>query len=157
MFSKLKKWYEVLIRSGSILRSPILLAMRLYWGWLLFQAGLGKLQHIDPFATLLASLGFPLTYIQAYAAALSECSGGVCLMLGFASRLMAIPVIITMLVAYATAHRQSLLTLFSDPGLFIEQGPFLFLLTALLVFAFGPGKLSIDYLIQRLIFKKSEF
>jgi putative oxidoreductase len=102
----------------------------------------------------LTFLGFPFAGLQAYVAASAECFGGFCLLVGFSSRLMAIPVMITMATAYATAHGEAVLSLFSKPEHFIEQGLFLFLLTAILVFAFGPGMFSIDYLIQRFIFKK---
>ena len=152
----LKNWYEALIVFCDRFRSPLLLAMRLYWGWLLFQAGLGKLENIGAFAKNLSAMNFPFAYQQAYIAATIECVGGFCLMIGFASRLMAIPVIVTLLVAYATAHRTALISIFSKPQEFISQAPFLYILTALLVLAFGPGKLSIDYFIQRVIFKKPE-
>lgn len=152
----MKRAYESLIAFGNLLQAPLLLILRLYCGWVLFQTGLGKLEDIHPFATSLASMGFPFAGVQAYMAATAECVGGFCLMVGFASRLMAIPVFITMATAYATAHREAVLSLFSNPQHFIEQAPFLFLLTALLVFAFGPGMISIDYLIQRFIFKKTD-
>lgn len=156
MLGKTVRGYETLITIGNALQSVFLLAMRLFWGWHLFQFGLGKLHDIPSFATGLANLGFPLPVMQAYIGATIECVGGLCLLLGFASRLMAIPVIVMMAIAYWTAHRESILALFSDPNQFIEQAPFLYLLTALIVFVFGPGKISIDYLIQRFIFKKSD-
>ena len=43
-----------------------------------------------------------------------------------------------------------LTSIFSDPDKFVAAAPFPFLLTALLVLAFGPGALSIDALIKRL-------
>lgn len=150
----MKRGYELLIDIGEKFQAPLLLILRLYCGWVLFQAGLGKLGDINSFTSVLIRLGFPFAWLQAYAAALAECVGGFCLMIGFASRLMAIPVAITMMTAYATAHREALLVLFSDPQQFFKEAPFVFLLVAIVVFAFGPGKWSIDYLIQRFIFKK---
>lgn len=154
--SKIKSGYESLIYFAEMLRSPLLLILRLYWGWSLLEAGLGKLHGIDEFSMYLTTLGIPLAHGMAYLVAWVESVGGLCLLVGFASRLVAIPVIINMCVAYATAHSDAVLTIFSKPDYFIEQSPFLFLLVALLVFAFGPGKLSIDYLIQCLLFKKTD-
>ena len=38
--------YSLFERAFSSLQSPLLLAVRLYWGWQFFQTGLGKLMHI---------------------------------------------------------------------------------------------------------------
>jgi len=54
-----------------------------------------------------------------------------------------------MLVAYATADKEALLAITSDPDQFLGAAPFLFLLASLLVLAFGPGKLSLDHLLAR--------
>ena len=60
------------------------------------------------------------------------------------------PLIFTMIVAYATAESEALHAVFSDPNKFLSADPFLFLLASLIVLAFGPGKLSLD----ALFFKK---
>jgi hypothetical protein len=39
--------------------------------------------------------------------------------------------------------------IFSDPDKFLTADEFLFLVAVVLVFAFGPGKSSIDWLIRR--------
>ena len=52
----------------------------------------------------------------------------------------------TMLVAYATADREALFWVVSDTDKFTGATPFLFLFAALLVLAFGPGRLSLDAL-----------
>ena len=54
-----------------------------------------------------------------------------------------------MIVAYLTAHVESVRTIVADPQKFLEQAPFLFLLTTLLVLSFGPGTFSLDALIAR--------
>jgi putative oxidoreductase len=78
-----------------------------------------------------------------------ETVGGLLLILGLASRLIAIPLTVVLCTAYATAHRAALLNIFDDPETFISQPPFNFLVMCLIVFAFGPGKYSLDYLIER--------
>ena len=39
--------------------------------------------------------------------------------------------------------------IFSDPDKFVSAAPFLFMLTAIIVFVFGPGVFSLDWLIGR--------
>ena len=80
----------------------------------------------------------------------TECFGGLLLLAGLASRLISIPLAFTMCVAYATAEHEALAGIFKDPDKFTGATPFLFLLTVLIVLAFGPGVFSLDWLIGRL-------
>lgn len=134
---------------GSYLQSPLLLILRLYFGIQFFVAGFGKLQDINHFIGELNSLHIPFALGNAYLVAFVETIGGFCLAIGFLSRLFAIPLIINMSVAYSTAHVAAVYTIFAKPDLFIAQAPFNFLLTSLIVLAFGPGKFSIDYALMR--------
>lgn len=147
--------YESLVYLGSCLKSPLLLICRLYWGWLFMQAGLGKLHDIDKFAELLHSYHLPLVYLNAYLAAFTEFIGGVCLMLGFASRLVAIPLMVVLITAYATVHVESVFNFFHTPAEFVAQSPFNFLLICLFILTFGPGRFSVDYLLEKWVFKTS--
>jgi putative oxidoreductase len=54
-----------------------------------------------------------------------------------------------MLVAYATAHPDELKAILSDTNRFLKAPPFLVLLTAIIVLAFGPGAFSLDGLLGR--------
>jgi putative oxidoreductase len=128
------------------LQSPLLLAVRLYWGWQFAQTGWGKLMHLDRTAGFFESLEIPLPKVNAVLAGGTECVGGVLLALGLFARPAAVPLIFTMLVAYGTADRDALRALASDPDQFVTAAPFLFLLASLLVLAFGPGRLSLDAL-----------
>jgi putative oxidoreductase len=49
-----------------------------------------------------------------------------------------------MLVAYITADRKALFSIFPDPGKFYAADLYTFFFTALLVLVFGPGKISMD-------------
>ncbi len=129
---------------GSALQSPLLLLLRLYWGWSFAQTGWGKLMHLDRTAGFFASLGLPAPTLNAILAGGTECAGGLLLLLGLGARLVSVPLAFVMIVAYATADREAVQALFSDPEKFVTAAPFLFLLTALLVLAFGPGKFSLD-------------
>jgi putative oxidoreductase len=142
-------FYETLIRFGTLLQSPILLVLRLYWGWSFFQTGKGKLLKLDDIAAYFTELNIPLPKLSAILAGSTECIGGLLLMVGLCSRLVSIPLFFTMLVAYWTADHAALVGIFSDPDAFLEAAPFLFLLTSVLVLAFGPGVFSLDWLLGK--------
>jgi len=131
-------------RLAARLQSPLLFVLRAYWGWSFAQTGWGKLTHLERTAHFFAELGLPAPTLNAFAAGATECLGGVLLVLGLFARPAAVPLAFTMLVAYATADREALQAVFSDPDKFTGAAPFLFLLVALLVLAFGPGRWSLD-------------
>lgn len=129
---------------GGILQSPLLLVLRLFFGVLFIMAGFSKLQDIDAFTNNLTTLGIPYPEVGAWLTSLSETVGGAFLVIGFLSRLVVLPLIIVMSVAYSTAHVEALHAITTNPKLFVDQPPFNFLLTSLLVWAFGPGFFSVD-------------
>ena len=129
---------------GGWLQPVLLLVIRGWWGWSFFLTGKGKLMHLDKTAAFFADLAIPLPKLNAILAGSTECFGGLLLLLGLGSRLVSVPLIFTMLVAYATADKEALAGIFSDPDKFTGATPFLFLLACVIVLAFGPGKLSLD-------------
>lgn len=145
----IRRWYLLLARGASLLQSPLLLLVRLYWGWSFIVAGWGKLQNHAQAAEYFASLHIPLPGVNAWLASATECGGGALLLLGLASRLTALPLICTMAVAYLTAERERLQSFFSDTDKFTGAAPFLFLYAAVLILVFGPGCFSIDHLLAR--------
>ena len=154
MLKKAVKAYQYLVIFGGLLKSPILLIARLYFGWVFFQAGLNKFHDINHFAQILESYHLSPTIPQAYIAALIELVGGICLMVGFATRLAVIPLIIVMITAYSTVHIEAVKSIFSDPSTFIAQAPFNPLLISLILLAFGPGRISLDYFLEKWLFRK---
>ena len=144
-----RRGYGQLIAAAEYAKSPLLLAVRLYWGWQFFTAGKGKLLDLPATAGFFKELGIPLPMANAVLAASTECFGGLLLLLGLASRITAIPLIVTMIVAYLTADIDVVKGIFSDPDAFVSASPFLFLFASLLVLVFGPGAFSIDRLLAR--------
>ena len=144
-----RRAYELLVMVGNFLQAPLLFVLRVFFFWQLFLAGKGKLLNIERTAEFFGSLNIPMPLFNAYLASATECFGGLLLVVGLASRLVAIPVAFTMIVAYVTADYEAVASLFSDPDKFVAAAPFPYLLTALLVLAFGPGAISIDALIKR--------
>ena len=134
---------------AAYLQSPLLLAIRLYWGWSFAQTGWGKLTHLERTAAYLADLNLPVTRLNAIMAGSTECFGGLLLALGLFARPVSVPLVFCMGVAYATADREAVQAIFSDHDKFTGAAPFLFLLAALIVLAFGPGRLSLDVLLSR--------
>jgi len=134
---------------ANFLQSPLLLVIRLYWGWQFAQTGWGKLTHLERTAGYFESLNIPQPKVNALMAGATECGGGVLLALGLFARPASVPLIFTMLVAYGTADREALTAITSEPDKFVTAAPFLFLLASLIVLAFGPGKLSLDALLGK--------
>ncbi len=132
-----------------MLQSPFLLVVRLFWGYQFFQAGWGKLQHLDGVVQFFTRLGIPAPSIQAPMVVGLEIVGGILLALGLGSRLIALLLAGDMLVAYITADHDAFFSFFTDPDTFIKATPCTFLVAALIVLIFGPGKFSIDALIAR--------
>jgi putative oxidoreductase len=141
--------YALLVVWASRLQSPLLLAIRLYWGWQFCQAGWGKLHTHGDVTEYFMSLGIPLPGLNAWIVAVTECLGGLLLLLGLGARLVALPLIVTMIVAYLTADWEAVPAIFSDSSKFTGATPFLYLLACLVVLAFGPGVFSVDHLLAR--------
>jgi putative oxidoreductase len=123
--------------------------IRLYWGWSFFLTGKGKLLNLDKTTAFFTELNLPLPKLNAIMAGSTECLGGLLLLLGLGSRFVSVPLMFTMVVAYATADQEALAKIFSDTDKFTEAAPFLFLLASVIVFAFGPGKISVDALLGK--------
>jgi putative oxidoreductase len=145
-----EKLYRLLIVIASSLQSPFLLLVRLYWGWQLVQSGWGKLHNIEKVTEFFTSLGLPMPGVTAHFIASLEFVGGILLILGLASRLIALVLTINMIMAYIIADHDALMSIFSNPDKFYAAAPYTFLFASLLVFIFGPGRFSVDALISRL-------
>jgi putative oxidoreductase len=145
--SILSKVQALLVTIGRFLRCPFLLVIRLYWGWQFFVDGKGKLTHLDKVTAYFASLNIPAPRANCILASTTECVCGMLLLLGLLSRFASLALIGVMSVAYLTAEREALNSFFSDPDKFTGATPFLFLFAALIVFAFGPGKIALDTLV----------
>ena len=149
-----RKLYARLLTVLNSLQSPLLLFVRLYWGWQFWQSGWGKLQDISKPIGFFTDLGIPFPVFNAWFVASLECFGGILLFVGLASRLISIPLVIDMLVAYIAADREALKSFLSEPGKFYAADPYTFLFAALLILIFGPGVFSLDYLIARYVEKR---
>lgn len=155
MIAKFTALYGWFLKIANLLQSPVLLLVRIYWGWQFFDTGRGKLADISKVVDYFTSLGVPAPSLNAHFIALLETGGGILLILGLASRLIAVPLLIDMIMAYVIADREALGSIISEPDKFYNAAPFTFLLASLLILVFGPGWLSLDTLIARWWRKKT--
>src|SRR5580704_14597670 len=86
VISLVRRGYARLIRAASLLQSPLLLALRLYWGWQFFETGKGKLMNHEKVTEFFQSLHIPFPSFNVYLAGSTECFGGLLLLVGLGSR-----------------------------------------------------------------------
>jgi putative oxidoreductase len=147
---QIRKLYAWAARAASMLQSPLLLFIRVYWGLQLAQNGWGKLHNLSHVTEFFSSLGLPAPGFTATFVASIEFTGGLLLAIGLFSRFIGMVLTVDMLMAYAMADREALFSIFSDPGKFYVADPYTFLFAALLILIFGPGKIALDtYLLRR--------
>jgi putative oxidoreductase len=144
-----QKLDTLLATLGAWVQPVLLLVIRLYWGWSFLLTGKGKLLNLEKTTAFFTELNLPLPKINAFAAGATECVGGLLLLIGLGSRCAGGALVFTMSVALATVHRDELGQILSDTNKFTEAAPFLFLLASVIVFAFGPGRLSVDALLGK--------
>lgn len=118
---------------------------RLTLGVLFVSTGWGKVHSLAKVTAFFTDLGIPAPGANAVMVSFVELIGGALLVLGLGSRLAALPLMASMMVAILTAQRDQVHGL---PDLFglVEWTYFALLLWVAIA---GPGKLSIDHLLTR--------
>jgi uncharacterized membrane protein YphA (DoxX/SURF4 family) len=100
--------YQKLLNMSRYFDGLAPLALRIYLAPVLMQAGYNKLAHFDDTVAWFANpdwgLGLPMPAVMAGLAAGTEFFGAILLLLGLATRLISIPLMVTMLVAAFTVH-----------------------------------------------------
>ena len=153
-----RKAYEAFASIMTRLQSPLLLAIRLYWGWQFMQDGWGKLTHLDKVTEFFTSLNLPAPHLTALMVALVELCGGFLFTFGIASRLTSLVLFINMTMAYLSVpdDRVNFSHIFSKPEDFYGATPYTYWFAALLILILGPGKFAADTLFRRVFTIKSE-
>jgi putative oxidoreductase len=143
--------YESLCLVLNSLRSPLLLAIRLYWGWQFWTDGWGKLTHLDKVTEFFTSLGLPAPGMTALVVALVELVGGILFAAGLGSRLVSLVLFINMTMAYLSVpdDRTNFSHIFSKSEDFYGASPYTYWFAALLIMILGPGRLAVDTLVGR--------
>jgi hypothetical protein len=91
-------------------------------GLAIFLTGKGKLLDLEKPTHFFRCLGIPFRHEQAILAGATECVGCLLLLLGLALRLISIPLMILLTVAYLTADIDKVRMIFSDPDKFLAAG-----------------------------------
>ena len=118
---------------------------RLTVGLVFMHTGWGKLHDLEKVTDFFTDLHIPAPAFQARLVACTELIGGLAMLLGLGTRLAAIPLSITMVVAIATAKRDELHGVFDLVG-FEEWSYLVFFVWLALA---GAGPLSLDHLVAR--------
>lgn len=141
----MKNWISCLTsprNSNSIWDDRALLILRVFAGLsMAFAHGLGKLPPPDMLVQGVAGIGFPMPEFFAWNAALAEFLGGLLLVLGLLTRPAAAAIAFTMLIAAFVVHA-------ADPYQ-VKEMAFLYLFIALFFMIMGPGRYSVDRLLNK--------
>ena len=142
---KLKLFYIKFSELSEYLQSFGLLVARLLIAYGFYNPAMMKWKDIDSVASWFGSMGIPMPTLNAYLATGTEMAAVFLLPLGLGTRIISIPLIITMVVAIVTVHLNNGFSA-GDNGFEIPLYYMLMLFTLLIN---GSGKFSIDYLISK--------
>jgi putative oxidoreductase len=123
------------------------LLIRLFVGYFFFRSGLGKAQNLAKFTQDFAGWGIPFPAFNAVLSAYTECIGGALILVGLATRLVSIAMIINMIVAITVVKFKEVHSL-TD---FVNLDEPLYGLSFFWLMISGPGCVSLDYLIARAV------
>ncbi len=123
------------------------LMMRIYFGYFWAETGSGKVHHLQAFAQRFVGWGIPCPHVSAALSGYTEWIGGILLMLGLFTRLVSIPLMFNMLVALVMVKMKEI-TGIDD---FVEMDEVLYMFILFWLTMAGPGRVSIDYIIRRIL------
>lgn len=152
VLAKLDRPMALGLRAATLLLVVAPLLTRVVVGWGFYEAGKGKIANPERTAGFFGSLGIPLPEANAAFVSRLEYYGGMLLIAGLLTRVVAALLSSTMLVALLTAHREEVvqvLKLAEDAPGVMDIAPLPFLIGLLWLIGFGPGLVSLDALIFR--------
>jgi putative oxidoreductase len=146
LISTIHRVHGWFVKAANLMQSPLLLAIRFYWGWQFMQDGLGKMRHLDHVAQFFATLNLPMPGMTAFMVAFVELVGGILFTFGIFTRLTSLVLFVNMTMAYLSVpdDRTNFLHVFSNPSDFYGATPYTYWFAALLIFVFGPGLFAVD-------------
>ena len=125
----IKQLYANLFKKLSVADGIPLLLLRLYLAPVMIQAGWNKASSfssiVDWFGNEDYGLGLPFPLVLAFLATAAELVGGIFLLLGLLTRLVAIPLMVTMLVAIFTVHIDNGWLAIADASSWLADGTIL--------------------------------
>lgn len=123
-----------------------LLAMRLILAWNFVDPALRKYNHFGDIVEWFGEMGLPAPGLMAFLATTTEILVFILLPLGLGTRFIAVPGMVTMLVAIFAVHWED--------GYSGFEVPFLYFGMFFTLFIYGAGRLSLDYLLGKKLYGK---
>ena len=145
MINKIVLLYNRITKKLENLNDILLFAIRIVLAYGFYITASMKWQNISGVAEWFGELGIPFPTINAYFAATTEAAGVVLLVLGLATRIISIPLILTMIVAIITVHWHNGF----EAGNNGFEIPLYYLLFLLVLLIKSSGKYSLDYLLKK--------
>jgi putative oxidoreductase len=121
------------------------LLMRLFLGYFFLETGWGKIHNLAQMTERFTEWGIPAPAFNAALSGWTEFIGGTLVLVGLGTRLISIPMLINMVVATLTVRLKKVAGL-DD---FVELDEPLYALGFLWLIFAGPGKASLDELVER--------
>jgi len=137
----IEKYYQA---AGKLSDLPLLL-IRLILAYGFYNPAMMKLRDINSIADWFNSINIPFPLVNAYLAAGTEISGVVLLTLGLFTRIISIPLMVTMVVAIVTVHWGNGFEA-GDNGFEI---PLYYLILLFTLIVYGSGRISLDHILFR--------
>jgi putative oxidoreductase len=126
------------------------LLVRLFVGYFFLETGWGKINNLQAMTERFTEWGIPAPAFNAALSGWTELLGGTLIVLGLFTRLVSVPLFINMVVA-TLAVKLEKVTGLDD---FVELDEPLYALSFLWLFFSGPGWVSLDHLLDRVLRRK---
>ena len=121
--------YQQIIARLQVADGIPLLLLRLYLAPVMIQAGWNKASSFDSIVDWFGNddygLGLPMPLVMAFLATAAELVGGVLLLLGALTRLVSIPLMVTMIVAMVSVHAKNGWLAIADASSWLADGTIL--------------------------------
>ncbi|MDR6157543.1 putative oxidoreductase [Chryseobacterium sp. SLBN-27] len=140
----IEKYYNMV---GKLSDLPLLL-IRLVLAYGFYNPAMMKLKDINSIADWFSSINIPFPLVNAYLATGTEISGVILLTLGLFTRIISVPLIITMIVAIITVHWENGF----EAGENGYEIPLYYLIMLFTLIVYGSGRISLDHI----LFKKNK-
>lgn len=127
---------------------PLIFRLILAYGF--YGPAIKKASNVNAIIEWFTSMGIPAPALNAYMATATECTGVVCLLLGLATRIISVPLMVVMVVAVKTVHWGNGFSC-ADNGFEI---PFYYFFMLFSLIVTGPGRVSLDHLIKQKLVKE---
>jgi len=146
MMNLINQYKKAVGRLSHLAEIPVLM-LRIMLGFGFYQPAIMKWKDMEATAIWFNKIGIPAPVLGSYLAASSEIAAVVLLPLGLASRIIAIPLLIVLLVAIVTVHLGN--------GFYAGNNgfevPFYYIVMLFGLLINGSGKISLDNIIKRRI------